>query len=383
MKHFATPASDPWPELGGIERQALRELLIHGPKSRSGIARQLGMSRASLTRVTRTLMEHGFVAEGDVELSGTKGRPSELLHVRPDARSFLGVKLTGENLFAVVTGLTASVRSSRSEPLRSKSIEDVVAQIGETYEQFTTEYPDITAAGVCLAGDVVVKSGTQVVVESAFLGWREVALADLVHERLGVPVTIENDVSCLTAAEHWFGVGAGFDSMALITVGAGIGIGLVVDGNPVHGAQGRAGRLDHIQIDPQGPRCGFGHRGCVSMYLTDWAIISAMRTPGLRYEDVLRLARDGDPLAERVFVDAAYALGALVATIANTIDPEKVVITGEGIAVTEIAHEEMETAIAHHRNPPGAPVTLDIQPFEHVEWARAGAVLAIRSCLRF
>ncbi|SDD59601.1 ROK family transcriptional regulator [Glycomyces harbinensis] len=375
--------SEPWPALGGVERQALRELLIHGPKSRAEIARELGMSRASLTRVTRTLVDHGFVAEGASQLRGTTGRPSELLHVRPGARSFLGVKLTGEDLFAVVTDLTAKVLASHDEPLRSKAVDDVVAQIGEVHDRLRAAHPDIAAAGICLAGDVTDADGHQIIVESLFLGWYRVHLADLVRERIGVPVATENDVRSLTAAEHWFGVGAGFDSMALLTVGAGVGLGLVADGKVVTGAHGKSARVDHQLVDSNGPMCGHGHRGCVSVYLPNGSIVASLRTPGLDYPGAVALARGRDHAAMAAFGDAGRALGTLVAMVANTMDPEKIVITGDGIAVTEIARTEMESAIEAHRHPTGGPVTLDIQPFEFVEWARAGAVLAIRSCLQF
>ncbi|GAB3652688.1 ROK family protein [Glycomyces tarimensis] len=373
---------EPWPTLSAGERSALRELLVHGPKSRAEIARQLGMSRASLTRVTRALVEHGFVTEGAMELRGATGRPSELLHIRPQARSFLGVKLTSDTLFAVVTDLSARVLASHDEPLDSRTVDDTVAQIGRVHERFAAAHPDIAAAGICLAGDLIAAAGRQIVVDSPFLGWREVALAELVGARLGIPVATENDVRSLTAAEHWFGVGAGFDSMALLTVGAGIGFGLVVDGKVVTGAHGKAGRLDHLIVDPSGPRCQYGHRGCASTYLPNGSIVAALRTPGFDYETVVGLARSGDHAAVQAFRDAGHALGVLVATIANTMDPEKIVITGDGIAVTELARTEIEAAIETNRHPTGAPIALDIQPFEFVEWARAGAVLAIRACLQ-
>jgi predicted NBD/HSP70 family sugar kinase len=380
---FGNAEPEPWPALGGVERQALRELLIHGPKSRAEIARQLGMSRASLTRVTRTLVDHGFVAEGASELRGATGRPSELLHVRPEARSFLGVKLTAEALFAVVTDLTANVLTAHDEPLRSKAVDDVVAQIGEVHDRLKAAHPDITAAGIALPGDVTESEGRQVVAQSVFLGWQQVELAGLVSDRLGIPVATENDVRSLTAAEHWFGVGAGFDSMALLTVGAGVGLGLVVDGKVVTGAHGKSARIDHQLVDSNGPKCGQGHRGCVSAYLPNGSIVASLRTPGLDYDAVVALARGRDHAAMAAFGDAGRALGVLVATVANTMDPEKIVITGDGIAVTEIARNEIASAIEAHRHPYGAPITFDIQPFEFGEWARAGAVLAIRSCLRF
>ncbi|MBB5803560.1 putative NBD/HSP70 family sugar kinase [Saccharothrix ecbatanensis] len=381
----AAPATNPtsWPTLNSAERGALRELLIHGPMPRAEIARRLGISRTSLTRVTRELMEHGLVSEGAAELNGTAGRPGELLHVRPQGRSFLGVNLTADRLFAAVTDLEARVLVSHDEALDSGGVEDTIAQIGRVRERLVKGRPDIAAAGIALAGDVVTSTGRQIVTESPFLGWRQVALADLAEQRLGVPVATENDVRCLTAAEHWFGVGAGFDLMALITVGFGIGFGLVVDGKIVTGGHGKAGRLDHLPIDRNGPLCEYGHRGCVTAFLPNAAIVGAMRTPGLDYEAVVALARSGDPAAVRAFRDAAYALGVLVATLANTFDPEKIVITGEGIPVAELARSEMDSAIAATLHPTAAPVVVDIQPFEFTEWARAAAVLAIRDRLQF
>jgi predicted NBD/HSP70 family sugar kinase len=381
----ASQAPEPPTEtpLSGLERSTLRELLIHGPRSRAELARELGMSRASLTRVTRTLVDQGLVAEGALELRGATGRPSEVLHVRPEGRRFLGVKLTSDRLFAVVTDFTARPLAEYEEPLRSQSVEDAVAQIGSAFERLSREHAGIGAVGIGLAGDVVSVSGRQIVLQSPFLGWREVPLADLVGDRLGVPATAENDVRALTAAEHWFGVGAGYESMVLITVGTGIGVGMVVDDRVVVGAGGKAGNLEHLPIDPGGPRCRRGHRGCLASYLSNAAIVAALRTPGLDYATVLELARGGDPAALQAFRDAGHALGVLAGTLANTLDPAKIVITGDGIAVTELARAELDAAVAMHRGPDEAPLALDIQPFEFSEWARAGAVLAIRDFLRF
>jgi predicted NBD/HSP70 family sugar kinase len=381
-----TPVSEadsgaPETPLSGLERGALRTLLLHGPKSRAEIARELGMSRASLTRVTRTLKELGLITEGAVELRGATGRPSELLHIRPEGRHFLGVKLTGDRLFAVVTDLTAQVQAEHDEPLDAPTVEQTVAQIGAVYEQLATEDRQITAAGIGLAGDVVTTGGRQIVAESPFLAWRDVPLAELARQRLGLPVAVENDVRALTAAEHWFGVGARHGSMVLITVGAGVGVGMVIDGNLVAGAHGKAGNLDHLPVDPSGPRCERGHRGCVNAYLSNSAIVGALRTPGLDYARAVDLARGGDPAATQAFRDAGHALGVLTANLANTIDPDAIVITGDGIAVTELARSELDAAIAAHRHPNSPPITLNLQHLAFTQWARAGAALAIRDYL--
>lgn len=180
----------------------------------------------------------------------------------------------------------------------------------------------------------------------------------------------------------------------------------------VTGAHGRAGRLDHLLIDPDARRrCSGGRRGCVSAYLTNSAIVAGLRdryqrrggqderggqherggyqepgggeTGGLDYEAAVALARDGDPDAIDAFDEAGRALGILVATLDDTFDPDKVVISGDGIAVTELGSTGCDAAISQHRNPANGPVTMDVEPFEFTEWARAGAILAIRSYLAY
>lgn len=372
-----------WPVLADAERGVLRELLIHGPLPRAEIARRLGVSRASLTRVTRALMDHGLVAEGDVELRGATGRPSELLVVRHDARHFLGVKLTGDTVYAVVTDLGARIVATHEEPIGSREPDAVIDQIAAIHARFAGDHGTIVACGVALAGDLATVDGRQVVASSAFLGWKDVYLAERLTDRLGIPTGAENDVRALTATEHWFGAGAGCSSLALITVGAGVGFGFVVDNRLVTGHHGRAGRLDHLPVDTAGPVCGSGHRGCVSALLPNQAIVDALRIPGLDFAGVVALARDGHAGARRAFVDAGQALGVLIGTVANALDPEKIVLAGDGLVVMELAgsevHSTIERALA-----PGVPApAVDVQPFEFDEWARGGAVLGIRTMLRF
>lgn len=378
-----------WPHLTGVERGALRELLIHGPLPRAELARRLRVSRASMTRATRLLVENSLIAEDEITLRGAMGRPSEMLVVSDEEHHLLGVKLTGDAVFAVVTTLGARLVASIEEPLVSNSVEDTVDQIVRIHARFSETFRDIHAAGVCLAGDLATVDGQQIVVTSYFLRWHDVPLAALLSERMGIPVTADNDVRALTAAEHWFGAGAGCDSLALVTVGAGIGFGLVIDGRVVTGHNGRAGQLDHLLVDTTGPECGVGHHGCASAYLPSACIVQSIRDADadpaavLDYDDAVARARAGDPVALHAFGDAARALGIIIGTILNGLDPEKIVLTGDGLAVMDLQGETVMQTIEATRMPSALPVPLDVQPFEFTEWARAGAVLAIRSLLRF
>lgn len=373
-----------WPTLGEAERAALRELLIRGPRSRAEIARLLGLSRTSLTRVTRRLVDEGLLTEGAAEQRSRTGRPGEMLLVRHDAAHFLGIKLTGDHLFAAVTDLGARTVATLDEPLADRTVEHTVAHIVRVAERLSEQFGDLAATGICLAGDIGVVEGHQVVLESHFLDWRDVPLTDLLSGLVPMPVTVENDVRALTATEHWFGAGAGCESLAVITVGVGVGFGFVVDGRVVTGHRGRAGRIDHLVIDPGGPICECGHRGCASAYLASENIVQSLRAPqAVDYEHAVALARSGDPAAVRAFDDAGRALGVLIGTVVNMIDPQKLVLTGDGLPVMELAGDRVRSAIEATQTGGTSPAPLDVQPFEFTEWARAGAVLGIRTILDF
>ncbi|EWS82373.1 ROK family transcriptional regulator [Brachybacterium phenoliresistens] len=378
----ARPGGSPapgWPPLSPVHRGTLRTLLTRGSRSRAEIARELDMSRASITRAARDLVDHGLVAEGHLELRGATGRPGEMLHARPEAWSFLGIKLTGDRLYAVITDLSAKILVEADEPLRSRAVEEVVAQIAEARERLEAPHPPLAAAGVALGADVRMIPGLGAMVDSSYHGWQGVPLARLVDEALGIPAHVENDVRCLTAAEHLFGVGSGLDSLVLLTVGVGLGFGMILDGRLVTGTHGKAGRLDHLPLSEDGPICPYCRRACFSAALTNDAMLRTLARPGIDYPGLVALARAGDEEALEVFRIAGRALGAATATLANTLDPQKVVVTGDGIAVTELARAEIDEAITAHAHPNGALISLEIAPFEFNEWARAAAVLAIRA----
>lgn len=373
-----------WPAMSAASHAVLREIVVHGGLPRAELAARLGLSKPSLTRITRSLMDDGFLLEGGTELRAGLGRPSELLHLRPESRRFVGLKLTGDHLYAVVSDLGATIVDAYDEPIPDRSVSAVLAQIGTVVSRFEESWSPLTAVGVALAGTVQGTGRERRVRESAFLGWPDVPLVRLLEETTGLPASVDNDVQALTAAEHWFGAGAGLRTMAVITVGVGIGCGLVINDELVDGAHGTPGRISHIIVDPGGPYCDRGHRGCAASFLTNSAIAGALpRDPdGERtYEYALEQARAGRPAALKAFADAGFALGCIIGTVANLIDPAKVILSGDGLAVYEIAEADVRRGIHQTHEEDLDRLNLDVQPFDFGEWARGGAVLAIRNAI--
>jgi predicted NBD/HSP70 family sugar kinase len=166
--------------------------------------------------------------------------------------------------------------------------------------------------------------------------------------------------------------------MALIGFGAGIGCGIVMADSLVDGARGHPGRIGHITVDPSGPVCDKGHHGCVASYVTTSSIIANSGHPSASYSDVVDLARAGDGGSLEAFRLAGVALGVSIAYIVNLLDVESVIVTGEGLAVQELAGGAIDAAIAERRDPAGVSVPIEYPEFHFVDYARAAAIGAVR-----
>ncbi len=365
-----------WPDLHDAQRTVLLEVLINGSASRAELARRTGLSRTSLTRLARDLVALGLLTEGEMNAPNGRGRPSEIMNLEPSAAQFAGVKLTGEALYAVVTDLQANVIETEERSLVSRYVPDVVAQIAEIVRGFNAAHPRLASVGVCLAGDVEQVRRRSVVVGSHFLGWDDVPLGSLVEAETGLPIAISNDVQALTAAHHWFGAGMGRSSLVLIGLGAGIGAGIVVNGELVRGSHGHPGKVGHIPVRDSGPTCDRGHVGCASAYVTIPAILHNAAETSL--ERVLERAAAGDVAAQNALDDAGYALGVVIAQLLNVIDPEKVIVTGEGLAVARVGMSAMDVALAERLDPASVRSEIEVRDFSFADYAWAAAVSAIR-----
>ncbi len=372
----------PWPDLPETERKVLLELLLHGSQARVRLAESLGLSRTSLTRIARGLIDSGLVSEGEIQNSGSRGRPTESLDLRPDAAHFLGLKLTGDVAYLVLTTLSATVIAEAERPLPGREVERVVEFLGEFIAEFCEGRPSAVALGVAVAGDVVRRGDHVLLQRSNFLGWHNVPIAALLSTRTGLPVTITNDVQGLTGAHHWFGGLQKHRSLVVYGLGAGIGSGIVLQDEVLSGAHGRAGRVGHLRIDGVGRPCENGHVDCVHSFVTMPAIEFNAQVDGGDYGVALERARAGDPVALRAFELAAEALGVVIAEAVNAFDPEIVSVMGEGRDMVDLAPDRLRSALVDHlEQATPDDVRIDLPEFHFGLYARGAAVAAMRELL--
>lgn len=267
-------------------------------------------------------------------------------------RCVLGIDIGGTNLVVGAVGEDgAAVHALRSEPTRPEEGPDAVlgrllAMAQGAMEATRKELPGVefVGAGIGAPGPLDTRRG--IVLLTPNLGWVNLPLRQRMEDGLGIPAAIDNDANCAALGEWWRGAARGTRNAIGVTIGTGIGGGIIVDGRLYHGASDCAGEIGHTTIEANGRRCKCGNYGCLEAYASGPAIarraVEAIeagqptRLPEyvnseldrITAQTVYQAAHDGDELAEEVVSDTAKFLGAGIANLVNVFNPEVVVVFG-------------------------------------------------------
>lgn len=272
---------------------------------------------------------------------------------RSEPRWIVGVDIGGTKVSVGVVpfegGEPVALHTRPTEAHRgAKFVVDRVVNLirramAEVLEREGGDAESFAGIGIGAPGPLDRKSGT--VIATPNLGWRNFPLRDLVRNEIGLPATLDNDANAATYGEWWLGAGRGVDTLVGITLGTGIGGGIVLDGHLYHGASDAAAEIGHMTIDSTGRKCKCGNYGCLEAYASGPAI-AARAIEGLEAgaeslltgmvgdlseitaETVFEALVEGDAYATEVVQDTAKFLGAGVATIINVLNPEMVVVAG-------------------------------------------------------
>jgi glucokinase len=290
------------------------------------------------------------------ERAAVSGSSSRGTATATDKKWVVGVDLGGTNIVVGVlpidggTGEVPSLRTVATEAQRGAKfvVDRIVAMIREAIDEVIAEHggtlEDFAGIGIGSPGPLNRATGT--VINTPNLGWRNFPLRDLIANAVGLPATLDNDANCATYGEWWLGAGRDVDTLVGLTLGTGIGGGIVLNGQIFHGASDAAGEIGHMTIEANGRKCNCGNYGCLEAYASGPAI--ALRAvegiqagaesllPALvngRLEDITAATVYegvvlGDPYANDVMRETAKFLGAGVANMINVLNPEMIVIAG-------------------------------------------------------
>lgn len=365
-------------------------VLTAGPISRTQLAQRLGLVPSSVTRMLPPLLEHDYLRESDTAPNG-RGRPQKMLHVNPDKHLVVGLKIGPAQVSGVVTDMAANVLARAEEPLDDCTPRTALSAAASLTGRLLAEAPDVAdrvlGLGVGVSGHV--DSAAGICRYSALLDWTKVDVAGPLREATGLPVVVNNDVNTLVVAERWFGEGRDIDSFAVVTVGPGIGCGLLLDGSLFSGATGLAGEFGHLPLDPAGPMCSCGRRGCLEALAGDRAVLRHLRDAGVACDviaEAIDLARgeggSANVVARSAFAEAGTALGRGMAGMCNLLNLQKIIIAGEGAVAYDLFGPAMTAALeAQAFSTAAADCDIHVDPVRHDLWARGAACLVIRDAV--
>ena len=290
---------------------------------------------------------------------------------RKKQRYILGIDLGGTNIVAGAMPEDGSQEiAMRSQPTHAELGADVVASriiqiIGDvmtvTMAQTGAKRDDFIGVGIGAPGPLDREKGLVIIAPN--LGWRNFPLRDLIADGVGLPATLDNDANCATLGEWWCGAAKGGRNVVGLTIGTGIGGGLILDGRLYHGASDVAGELGHTTIDSTGRRCKCGNYGCLEAYASGPNIAERAReaigsdeTSLLRdlvggqlelitAQTVYDAATRGDGIAREVVRDTAKFLGIGVANLLNIFNPDVVVIAGGVTQAGDALFEPMRAEV--------------------------------------
>jgi predicted NBD/HSP70 family sugar kinase len=255
--------------------------------------------------------------------------------------------------------------------------------VQDALNSMTTQHGQLLGIGIGVAG--VIDSQRGIVHYSPYFGWRDVSLAQMLQDKLNVPVYIENDVNTLTISEQLFGAGRHQQNFIVVTIGRGIGMGIVINHQLYRGSKGAGGELGHIVVMPDGPQCSCGKRGCLEAIAADPAVVHyvqerlpnnarALNTLG----NILAAAQAGNAVCREALARSGEYFGIALSTMLNVLNPSLCILSGEGVTAGDFRLNPMRDALKKHTfNDMLDNTEFVIEPADDRLWARGAASLVI------
>jgi predicted NBD/HSP70 family sugar kinase len=340
------------------ERNRLRvidALRTRGAISRADIARQTGLSRSTVSSLVGDLQAAGLViervAESATPASPQGGRPPVLVALDQSAGAVVGLDFGHDSLRVAVADLSYAILAETAADLEvdtaaQDALDTAARLVGELIDEAGVDRDRVLAAGMGLPGPIDRASGL-VHSQPILPSWVGLNPAGEMEERLELPVHLDNDANVGALGESTFGIGRGTRVMAYLRLSAGIGAGLVINGRPFRGARGIAGEIGHVLVDPNGPICRCGNRGCLETFVAGPALCELLRRSHgpLTVRELLELAEQGDAGCQRVLADAGRVVGRAVADLCNYLNPDLVVVGGDLSVAGDVLLEPMREAV--------------------------------------
>ncbi|WP_238404132.1 ROK family protein [Paenibacillus paridis] len=305
----------------------LDAVVKHAPLSRAQISEKTGLNKATVSSLVQDLIDSHLVIEnGPGQSSG--GRKPVMLLFNGTAGYAVGIDLGVNYIRGLLVDLEGNVIAEHQSSLKQQHAEQALAQLMACIEQLIQQAPEspygVVGIGVGVPG-IVDDKGT--ILFAPNLKWRQVTLQEQLEAVFHIPVTIDNEANAGAQGEQKYGAGRGIPNQIYVSVGIGIGTGIILNKELYKGASGFSGELGHLSIEYDGKPCSCGNRGCWELYASENALLERAEQLGFEnLEELLQAATHGDERVISLIRSIGDYLGAGIANIVNVFNPNVVII---------------------------------------------------------
>jgi predicted NBD/HSP70 family sugar kinase len=349
----------------GMRRRNLSRVMhtvsAEGPLSRAAVASRIGLTRAAVSTLVDELIRSGLLEELGPERPGRVGRPGSALAVSGHGPAGIGAEIGVDHLAVCAVDLRGRVRARavRHRANRDRAPEPVIEELTELVRRVVAEAEreGLWPAGLAVAVPGLVARDARTVVRAPNLDWHDTDIGALLLT--DIPLIVDNEANFGALAELWLGESTPQDFLH-VSAEIGIGAAVVVAGGLLRGTRGFAGELGHVPVQPEGPACPCGGRGCLEQYAGEEAVLRAAGLePG---EDRVGLlagrAAEGDEDVRVALRDAGTALGVALTGAVNLLDPESVVLGGALAGLAPWLLPSLEAELDRRTAGPACPVSV-------------------------
>jgi predicted NBD/HSP70 family sugar kinase len=360
----------------------LNELMDKGPLSRAELSRTLHISRSASSSLVDELLQQELVIELE-KGSSAVGRKPILIDVNYQAGKAIGVKIGKDTLSCALVGLTGELERKMSVEYNSSMsaqscIDTITDVVGEL--QKSTEFP-ILGLGVGMSGRIDYQRG--IFIESSIVPWKHIELASRLERSCGIPVYLENDVNTFALGQNFFGLGKRYTNYACISIGQGIGTGLIMENQLFKGSHHAAGEFGHTKISTADDAhlCSCGNRGCLESYAATPALLeqaAIINGSPLSMDAMIEMGNRGNSQIQALFARAGYYIGIALSNLLNLFDPEIVLIGGEGAKYAHFMIKAIRESVSERTvYGLGNEIPIEVIEYESDLWVRGVAAMVL------
>ena len=343
----------------------LKVIRDNGSLSRADVAKITGLTPASVTNITKMLIEDEYLVECKVGQS-SGGRPPIMLELNPNARCVIGISIGVGMIDVVITNLSAEIILKKSIEINEERYDydfvfkELVKLINEVIECSKIEKEKILGAGVALHGIVNARTGMSIY--SPYYGWKEINIKEALENELNLGVYVDNDVRAMALGESWFGITKNIGNFVTLNISNSIGAGIIINNKPYYGVDFSAGEIGHIVVEGDGDKCNCGNYGCLETVASNNnitkkaiklikqgtnSVLKELKADinQLTIEDISEAAKLEDELAISIIKEAARYIGIAITNLINILNPTSIVVVGEIFENTFYAIETLNEIV--------------------------------------